>query len=245
MGIVFLAEQAEPAHRRVALKIIKPGMDTREVIARFEAERRALALMDHPNIARVLGAGSTESGRPYFVMDFVQGVSLTEFCQQQRVPTRQRLELFIAVCQAVQHAHQKGIIHRDIKPSNVMVTLEQGGPVPKVIDFGIAKATTGQLTDASRVTGIAQIVGTPMYMSPEQAEAGGADVDTRTDVYSLGVLLYELLTDTTPFEQARFSSASLDDLRRIICHEEPPRPSARVSTLSARQDTTQSRASRR
>src|SRR5262245_15307439 len=192
-GVVFMAEQQEPIRRMTALKVLKPGMDTRQVIARFEAERQALALMDHLNIAKVLDAGQTSSGRPYFVMDLVKGLPITEFCDQSRLTTNERLELFVSVCQAVQHAHQKGIIHRDIKPSNVLVTLHDGTPVPKIIDFGIAKALGRKLTDKTMYTGFAQLVGTPLYMSPEQAELSGLDIDTRTDIYSLGVLLYDLL----------------------------------------------------
>src|SRR5262245_53676474 len=200
MGLVFVAEQQEPVRRRVALKVIKPGMDSRQVIARFEAERQALALMDHPNIAKVLDAGATPSGRPYFVMELVRGVPLTQFCDENRLTPRERLELFVPVCRAVQHAHQKGIIHRAIKPSNVLVTLHDGTPVVKVIDFGVAKAIGQQLTDKTVYTRFTQLLGTPLYMSPEQAELSGLDIDTRTDVYALGVLLYELLTGTTPFD---------------------------------------------
>jgi WD40 repeat protein/tetratricopeptide (TPR) repeat protein/serine/threonine protein kinase len=231
MGAVFMAEQTHPVRRKVALKVIKPGMDTRHVIARFEAERQALALMDHPNIARVFDAGETGSGRPYFVMELVRGIPITDYCDRNHLTPRERLGLFVAVCQAVQHAHQKGIIHRDVKPSNVLVTLHDGTPVPKVIDFGIAKATGAQLTEKTLFTNFGEMVGTPMYMSPEQAEMSGLDVDTRTDVYSLGVLLYELLTGTTPFDRERLKRASYDEIRRIIREEEPPRPSARISTL--------------
>ena len=191
MGVVYMAEQREPVRRKVALKIIKPGMDTREVIARFEAERQALAMLDHPNIAKVLDAGETESGRSYFVMELVQGIHLTDFCDQSELTIRERLELFIQICQAVHHAHQAGIIHRDLKPSNVMITLYDGVPVPKIIDFGIVKATEGQLADRSVFTNYGQMIGTPLYMSPEQAEMSGLDVDTRSDVYSLGMMLYE------------------------------------------------------
>jgi serine/threonine protein kinase len=234
MGLVFMAEQARPVRRKVALKVVKPGMDTRQVVARFEAERQALALMDHANIARVFDAGATASGRPYFVMELVRGVPITDFCDQRRLTTRGRLELFIPVCQAVQHAHHKGVIHRDLKPSNVLVTLHDTVAVPKVIDFGIAKATAGPLTERTLFTHFAQVVGTPLYMSPEQAEMSGLDVDTRSDVYSLGVLLYELLTGTTPFEARTLKKVGLDEMRRIIREEEPPAPSRRLSTLDAR-----------
>ena len=231
MGLVFVAEQQQPVRRKVALKIIKPGMDSRQVIARFEAERQALALMDHPNIAKVLDAGTTESGRPYFVMEFVKGVSLTEYCDQNRLTTRQRLELFGSVCLAVQHAHQKGIIHRDLKPSNVLVAVHDVTPVVKVIDFGVAKATGQQLTEKTLYTAVAQMVGTPQYMSPEQAGLSALDVDTRGDIYSLGVLLYELLTGSTPFESETLRKAAYDEMRRIIREDEPPKPSTRLSTL--------------
>jgi len=230
-GVVFMAEQQQPVRRRVALKVLKPGMDTRQVIARFEAERQALALMDHPNIARVLEAGETSSGRPYFVMELVRGPFMTDYCDQHNLPVSERLALFIDVCQAVQHAHQKGIIHRDIKPSNVLVTLHDGKPVVKVIDFGIAKAMGQQLTDKTLFTNFAQMIGTPLYMSPEQAEMSGLDVDTRSDIYSLGVLLYELLTGTTPFDKERLRQAGFDEIRRIIREDEPPKPSTRMSTL--------------
>jgi serine/threonine protein kinase/Flp pilus assembly protein TadD len=230
-GVVFLAEQHEPIRRRVALKVLKPGTDSKQVIARFEAERQALALMDHANIAKVLDAGQTDSGRPYFAMELVKGVPITEFCDQGQLTPRERLELFAHVCQAVQHAHQKGIIHRDIKPSNVLVTLQDGTPLVKVIDFGIAKALGQQLTDKTVCTGFAQMIGTPLYMSPEQAALSNVDVDTRSDVYSLGVLLYELLTGTTPFTRERLEQAGYDEMRRIIREEEPPRPSTRLSTL--------------
>jgi tetratricopeptide (TPR) repeat protein/serine/threonine protein kinase len=232
MGLVFVAEQQQPVRRKVAVKIVKPGMDSRQIIARFEAERQALALMDHQNIARVLDAGATSTGRPYFAMELVRGVPITDYCDQNRLPVRERLELFAAVCRAVQHAHTKGIIHRDIKPSNVLVEAHDGAPVAKVIDFGIAKALGQSLTDKTLHTGFAQLVGTPLYMSPEQAALSGLDVDTRSDIYSLGVLLYELLTGTTPFDQKRLQEVGLDELRRIIREEEPPRPSSRISTLA-------------
>lgn len=230
-GVVYMAEQLEPIERKVALKIIKAGMDTRAVIARFEAERQALALMEHPNIARVLDGGATETGRPYFVMELVKGIPITEFCDLEKVSTIGRLKLFINVCHAVQHAHQKGIIHRDLKPSNVLVTLHDGEPVPKVIDFGVAKALGQKLTDKTLFTGFAQMLGTPAYMSPEQAELSGLDIDTRSDVYSLGVLLYELLTGVTPFDKQKLAEAALDEIRRIIRETEPPKPSTRVRTL--------------
>jgi WD40 repeat protein/serine/threonine protein kinase len=258
-GVVFMAEQQQPVRRKVALKVLKPGMDTRQIVARFEAERQALALMDHPNIAKVLDAGTTgvasasgewrekdkgaaalathhsplatTSGRPYFVMELVKGVPITDYCDQCSLTTRERLDLFLSVCQAVQHAHQKGIIHRDIKPSNVLVAIQDGQPTVKVIDFGVAKAINQRLSEHTLETGFHQLIGTPLYMSPEQAEMSPLEVDTRADIYALGVLLYELLTGTTPFEKERLKEASYDELRRIVREEEPPRPSARLSTL--------------
>src|SRR6266404_3939485 len=233
-GVVYMAEQEAPVRRRVALKIIKPGMDTNNVMARFEAERQALALMDHPNIAKVLDAGATESGRPYFVMELVRGVKITDYCDEESLTTAARLGLFVEVCRAIQHAHQKGIIHRDIKPSNILVTTNQEGTaVPKVIDFGIAKATTNQrLTDKTLFTAFEMLIGTPAYMSPEQAELSAVDVDTRTDIYSLGVLLYELLTGSTPFDSESLMKAGLDEVRRVIREKEPDRPSTRLSTMA-------------
>src|SRR6266542_2055970 len=228
-GVVYMAEQEEPVRRRVALKVIKLGMDTISVIARFEAERQALALMDHPNIAKVLDAGATETGRPYFVMELVGGIKITDYCEQNHLTTRQRLDLFIQVCRAVQHAHQKGVIHRDIKPSNVLVATQDGTAVPKVIDFGIAKATQGRLTDHTIFTAFEQFIGTPAYMSPEQAQIGGLDIDTRSDIYSLGVLLYELLTGKTPFETKELVAAGLDEMRRVIREVEPVKPSTRLT----------------
>jgi tetratricopeptide (TPR) repeat protein len=231
MGLVFVAEQQRPVRRKVAFKVIKPGMDTRQVVARFEAERQALAMMDHPNIAKVLDGGETASGRPYFVMELVKGVPITDYCDGNRVPVRERLGLFLDVCRAVQHAHQKAIIHRDLKPSNVLVVSHDGTPVVKVIDFGVAKATGGRLTDKTVYTHFAQLIGTLEYMSPEQAGQSGLDVDTRSDIYALGVLLYELLTGTTPFDRERLRAAGPDELRRILRGEEPPPPSTRLSTL--------------
>ena len=229
-GVVYMAEQSHPVHRRVALKVLKPGMDTRQVIARFEAERQALALMDHPNIARVFDGGETASGRPFFVMELVRGVPITQYCDENELPLRDRLQLFVDVCQAVQHAHQKGVIHRDLKPSNVLITFHDDKAVVKVIDFGIAKATGQRLTEKTLFTNFSQMIGTPLYMSPEQAQMSGLDVDTRSDIYSLGVLLYELLTGTTPFDKERFKTAAYDEIRRIIGEEEPPKPSTRIST---------------
>jgi eukaryotic-like serine/threonine-protein kinase len=230
-GIVYMAEQEKPVRRVVALKIIKPGMDTAQVIARFESERQALALMDHPNIARVLDAGATESGHPYFVMELVKGVPVTEFCDKNHLPPDERLKLFIDVCHAIQHAHHKGVIHRDIKPSNVLVTLHDAVPVVKVIDFGVAKATVQKLTERTLFTALGQMLGTPAYMSPEQAEMSGLDIDTRSDVYSLGVLLYELLTGTTPIEAARLRAAGYAEMQRLIREQDAPRPSTRFSKL--------------
>src|SRR5262245_48510100 len=231
-GAVWMAEQEEPVRRRVALKIIKLGMDTREVVARFEAERQALALMDHPNIARVFDGGATEGGRPYFVMELVRGLSITKYCDEHRLTTSERLELFMQVCQAVQHAHQKGVIHRDLKPSNILVMELDGKAVPKVIDFGIARATAQRLTEKTLFTRFGQLVGTPAYMSPEQAGLGGLDIDTRSDIYSLGVILYELLTGRTPFDTKKLLEAGFEAILKTIREVEPPKPSTRLSTLS-------------
>ena len=231
-GVVYMAEQEEPVRRRVALKIIKLGMETKSVIARFEAERQALAMMDHPNIARVYDAGATDRGPPYFVMELVHGVKITDFCDRNRLDLNQRLDLFIQSCHAIQHAHQKGIIHGDIKPSNIMVALQDGVPVPKVIDFGISKATEARLTEKLLFTTYAQLIGTPVYMSPEQAQMGGVDIDTRSDIYSLGVLLYELLVGRTPFEAKDLLKSGLDEMRRMLRETEPPRPSQRLQALA-------------
>jgi serine/threonine protein kinase/WD40 repeat protein len=234
-GVVYVAEQREPVKRRVALKIIKLGMDTRQVVARFEAERQALAMMDHPNIAKVLDAGATETGRPFFVMELVKGIPITHYCEQEKTDTTERLNLFIQICHAIQHAHQKGIIHRDIKPSNILVTLHDGVPVPKVIDFGIAKATQAELTEKTVYTQFQQFIGTPAYMSPEQAEMSGLDIDTRADIYSLGVLLYELLTGCTPFDAKELMQSGLDEMRKIIRQREPVRPSTRLRQTASLQ----------
>jgi len=238
-GVVYMAEQEEPVRRRVALKIIKLGMDTKQVVARFEAERQALALMEHPNIARVYDAGATITGRPYFVMELVRGVKITDYCDQQKLSTGQRLDLFVQVCQAIQHAHQKGIVHRDIKPSNILITEHDGSPMPKVIDFGIAKATNDQpLTDKTLFTAFEQFIGTPAYMSPEQTGMGGLDIDTRSDIYSLGVLLYELLTGKPPFDAEEMQRSALDDILRLIREREPKRPSQRLTILTLQELTT-------
>src|SRR5205807_1627387 len=229
MGTVFMAEQTQPVQRKVALKVIKAGMDSQQVVARFEAERQALAMMDHVNIARVFDGGATENGRPYFVMELVHGIPITKYCDDHHLTPRERLDLFVPVCQAIQHAHQKGIIHRDIKPSNVMVTLYDGKPVPKVIDFGVAKATEQKLTERTLFTQYGTMVGTLEYMSPEQAEMSALGVDTRSDIYSLGVLLYELLTGSTPLSRQRMKEAAYAEILRMIKEEEPPKPSTRLS----------------
>ena len=237
MGEVYEAEQTTPVHRREALKVIKWGMDTKEVLARFESERQALALMNHPNIAKVFDAGMTETGRPYFAMEYVRGVSITEYCDTHRLSTENRLQLFIRVCRGVQHAHQRGIIHRDMKPTNVLVTIQDDEPIPKIIDFGIAKATSQRLTERTVFTELGQWIGTPEYMSPEQAEMTGLDIDTRTDVYSLGVILYELLVGSQPFDSTTLRNAGFDEMRRRIREEEPPRPSTRVTRSDADSET--------
>lgn len=230
-GVVYMAEQLEPVRRRVALKVIKLGMDTKSFVARFEAERQALAMMDHPNIAKILDAGATETGRPYFVMELVRGIRINDYCDQNNLPTEERLKLFAQVCNAIQHAHEKGIIHRDVKPSNILITLHDGVPVPKVIDFGIAKAMQGRLTDQTFFTAFEQCIGTPAYMSPEQAEMSGLDIDKRTDIYSLGAMLYELLTGKTPLDASKLLAAGLDAMRRSIREEEPVRPSTKLSAM--------------
>ena len=230
MGEVWVAKQTEPVKRKVALKLIKTGMDSRAVLARFEQERQALAMMDHPNIARVLDGGMTPTGQPFFVMELVNGLPLTKFCDEARLTPSERLELFVPICQAVQHAHQKGIVHRDLKPANILVTLIDGKPVPKVIDFGVAKATAGKLTDESMSTQFGAVVGTLEYMSPEQAGFSGVDIDTRADIYSLGVILYELLTGLRPIDAKRLQKAALTEMIRIIQEEEPSKPSTRLST---------------
>ena len=233
MGVVYLAEQREPLRRKVAIKVIKLGMDTQAVVARFEAERQTLARMDHPNIASVFDAGTTGDGRPYFAMEYVAGVPITEYCDAARLSTRERLTLLTHVCGAIQHAHQKGVVHRDIKPSNVLVTVQDDQPMPKVIDFGIAKATELSAAERTLFTQHGQLVGTPEYMSPEQADRSRTDVDATTDIYSLGVLLYELLVGVLPFDPVVLREAGYDEMLRIVREEEPPRPSARLSTLGA------------
>jgi serine/threonine protein kinase len=234
MGTVYLAEQLRPVRRQVALKLIKPGMDSRNVLARFESERQALALMEHPNIARVLDAGTASDGRPYFVMELVKGIPITEYCDNHRLDLNDRLALFRQVCSAVQHAHQKGIIHRDLKPSNILVEAHDDKPVPKVIDFGLAKATSGmRLSEQSLFTAFGSVAGTPLYMAPEQARFNALDIDTRADIYALGVILYELLTGTTPIAHEMVQRAALDEILRVIREVEPPTPSSHISTSEA------------
>ena len=233
MGSVWMAQQTEPVKRLVAIKVIKAGTDSKTVLTRFEAERQALALMDHPNIAKVFDGGVSDSGSPYFAMELVKGVPITRYCDERKLTPRERLSLFVPVCQAVQHAHQKGIIHRDMKPTNVLVTQYDGRPVPKVIDFGVAKAVGQPLTEKTLVTGFGAIVGTPAYMSPEQAELNQLDIDTRSDIYALGVLLYEILTGSTPFGKEELEQAGLLEILRVIREQDPPRPSTKLSTANA------------
>jgi len=240
-GVVYMAEQEAPMRRRVALKVIKLGMDTKQVVARFEAERQALAMMDHPNIARVLDGGATDTGRPYFVMELVRGVRITDYSDQNNLSTVERLKLFLQVCHAIQHAHQKGVIHRDIKPSNILVSMHDDVPVPKVIDFGIAKAIGERLTDKTLYTRFEQFIGTPAYMSPEQAGASGLDIDTRSDIYALGVLLYELLTGRPPFDSKELAQAGMEEMLRRIRETEPPKPSTRLTALQREELTTTAR----
>ncbi|MFC1635810.1 serine/threonine protein kinase, partial [Planctomycetota bacterium] len=241
MGVVYLAQQDKPVRRQVALKVIKPGMDSKRVMARFEAEEQALALMEHPHVARVYDAGLTGSGRPYFVMEYVKGIPITEHCDEHKLTVEERLRLFLHVCEAVQHAHQKGIIHRDLKPSNILVSIEGNEAVPRIIDFGVARAVSQQLTEKTLYTEQGQLIGTPEYMSPEQADLNNQDIDTRTDIYALGVVLYRLLAGVPPFDPQTLQAAGLEHMRKVICEEEPKTPSTRLSKTSVNESAESAR----